>query len=67
VVCAVPAEEGDGDIFAGDAALVVEDRDRRGGLSPGRLNVERCNLCEAWEVLETGAADDRDTDVVYCQ
>lgn len=64
-MCAVSAEEGHGHIFAGDAALVVEDGDRRGGLSPGRLNVERSNFCEAWKVLETSAANNGDTDVVY--
>lgn len=65
VVCAVSAEEGDGDIFAGDATLVVEDGDRRGRLPPGRLNFERRYFCEAWKVLQTGAANDGDADVVY--
>lgn len=64
MVSAVTAEECDGHVLAGGAALVVNDCDRRGGLAPGSLDVESGDFGEAGEVLEAGAADDRDADLV---
>jgi hypothetical protein len=65
VVSAVTAEECDGYVLAGDAALVVDDCDGRGGLAPRSLDVERGDFGEAGEVLEAGAADDCDADLVF--
>jgi hypothetical protein len=65
VVSAVTAEECDGHVFAGDAALVMDDCDGGGGLAPGSLDVERGDLGEAGEVLEAGSADDRNADLVF--
>ena len=64
VVGAVTAEECDGHVLARDAALVVDDCDGRGGLAPGSLDFERGDFGEAGEVLEAGAADDRNADLV---
>lgn len=58
------AEECDGNILVRRARLVMDNCDGRGGLTPRRLNVERRNFGEAREVLEAGAADDCDADLV---
>lgn len=65
VVGAVTAKERDGYVLAGDAALVMDDCDGRGGLAPGSLDLERGDFGEAGEVLEAGAANDRDADLVF--
>lgn len=64
MVSAVTAEECDGHVLARRAGLVVDNRDGRRGLAPGSLDVERGDFGEAGEVLEAGAADDRDADLV---
>lgn len=64
VVSTVTAEECDGNILVRRARLVMDNCDGRGGLTPRRLNVERRNFGEAREVLEAGAADDCDADLV---
>lgn len=65
VVCAVAAEECDGHILAGVAALVMNDCDGGGRLAPGSIDLERSDFAEAGEVLEAGSADDRNADLVY--
>ena len=65
VVGAVTTEECDGHILAGDAALVMNDGDRRGGLAPGSLDFERGDFGEAGEILKASSADDRNADFVF--
>lgn len=65
VVLAMTAQEGDGDGLVVVRALVVQDRDGRGGLAPGSGDVQRSNLGETREFAEAGSADDGDADGVY--
>lgn len=54
VELAMPREEGDG------RAVVLDDLDRRGGESPGRLGVQGSNWGESIDLAETGSANDGD-------
>jgi hypothetical protein len=65
MVCAVSAEERDGDVFAGNAAFMVQNTDGRGRLAPGCLDIESGGFGEAGEVLETSASDDCNADLVW--
>lgn len=65
VVQAVTAQKGDRELLAVVRALVVQDGDGRGGLAPGRRDVERGDLREARELSQASTADDGDTDGVW--
>ena len=67
VVLAMTAQEGDGDGLVVVRALVVQDRDGRGGLAPGSRDVQRGDLGETRELTKTSAADDGDADGVYTE
>lgn len=61
MVDAMAAQERD---LVGRAAVfqvVEEDRDGRGRLAPGGVDVESRFLNEAWERLESGATNDRNS------
>lgn len=57
VVGAVAAQERDGDGLVVVLALVVENGDRGGRLTPGGRNVQRSNLGESRELAKASAAD----------
>ena len=65
VVHAMATEKSDCDGLVVMAALVVQDGDRRGGLSPGGRDVERGDLGEARKLTETSSTDDGDTDGLW--
>lgn len=65
VVKTMATEECDRDKLAGGGALVVEDGNRRGGVTPRRRDLEAGNLGEAREFAQTGATDHGDANGVY--
>lgn len=62
VVSTVPAEESDGNGLVVVRALVVQDRNRRGGAAPGRGDRQRRNLSETGELAQTSTTNNGDTD-----
>lgn len=62
VVQAVAAQEGDGDNLVVVLTLVVQNGDGRGRGAPGGCDIQRSHLGEAWQLAQTGAADDGDSD-----
>lgn len=61
VVNTVPAEESNGNGLVVVRALVVQNRDRRGGGAPGRGDRQRRDLSEAGELAQTSTTNDGDT------
>lgn len=64
VMQAMATQESDCDGLVVMAALVVQDGDRRGRLSPGGRDVERGDLREPRKLPETSSTDDGDADGV---
>lgn len=65
VMQTVTTQECDCDSLTGALALVVEDGDRRRGVTPRRRDIQRRNLGEARKLSKTSTADDGDSDGVY--